>query len=48
MRRLSLLVVFDNPREGAHLAVIGDDEGRARARGEAAMRRLAFELIEKT
>jgi purine-nucleoside phosphorylase len=47
MRRLSLLVVFDNPRDGAHLAMSEDDKDGARARGEAAMRRLAFQLIER-
>jgi uridine phosphorylase len=46
MRRLSLLVVFDNPREGAHLALTEDDKAEARARGEAAMRRLMFRLVE--
>ena len=47
MRRLSVLVVFDNPREGSHLAITEADKGEARARGEAAMRRSAFQLIER-
>ncbi|HEY7030020.1 MAG TPA: hypothetical protein VH482_01770 [Thermomicrobiales bacterium] len=46
MRRVSLLVVFDNPREGAHLALTEHDKAEARARGEAAMRQVVFRLIE--
>ncbi|HKG25872.1 MAG TPA: hypothetical protein VKB09_09505 [Thermomicrobiales bacterium] len=46
MRRLSLLVVFDNPRQGAHLALTEHDKAEARSRGEEAMRRLVFSAIE--
>jgi uridine phosphorylase len=46
MRRLSLLVVFDNPREGAHLALTEHDKAEARMRGEDAMRRLVLRAIE--
>jgi uridine phosphorylase len=45
MRRISLLVVFDNPREGAHLALTEHDKAGARARGEDAMRGLVFRLF---
>jgi uridine phosphorylase len=48
MRRVSLLVVFDNPRAGAHLALTEHDKAEARARGEAAMRQLVFRLIESS
>jgi uridine phosphorylase len=47
MRRVSLLVVFDNPREGVHLAMTEHDKAEARARGEAAMRRLVFRVVER-
>ena len=46
MQRLSLLVVFDNPREGAHLAMTEHDKEEARVQGEMAMRGLVFQLIE--
>lgn len=46
MRRLSLLVVFDNPREGAHLALTEHDKAEARMQGEQEMRRLVFQVIE--
>lgn len=46
LRRLSVLVVFDNPREGAHLALTEDDKAEARIRGEAAMRRLVLACLE--
>jgi uridine phosphorylase len=45
MRRLSLLVVFDNPRQGAHIALTEHDKTGARLRGEEVMRRLVFALI---
>ncbi len=46
MRRLSLLVVFDNPRQGAHLALTEHDKSAARMRGEEEMRRLVFDCVE--
>jgi uridine phosphorylase len=46
MQRFSLLVAFDNPREGVHLAITEHDKGEARTRGEAAMRRLVLQFIE--
>jgi uridine phosphorylase len=46
MRRLSLLVVFDNPRQGAHLALTEHDKSDARMRGEEEMRRLVLRAIE--
>lgn len=46
MRRLSILSVFDNPREGAHLGLTETDKDAARAAGERAMFTLLFHLIE--
>jgi uridine phosphorylase len=48
MRRLSLLVVFDNPREGAHIALTEHDKSEARKRGEETMRRVVFQLLQMT
>ena len=45
MRRLSLLVAFDNPREGAHLALTEHDKAEARVRGEEAMRNIWLKLL---
>jgi uridine phosphorylase len=45
MRRISLLSVFDNPRQGSHVALIEREKEAARAQGEAAMFRLLFDLI---
>lgn len=46
MRRLSVLSVFDNPREGAHLALNERQKHDARRQGEDAMQRLLFRTIE--
>jgi uridine phosphorylase len=46
LRRLSLLSVFDNPRQGSHLALTERDKAAARARGEAAAFALLLALIE--
>jgi purine-nucleoside phosphorylase len=48
VRRLSLLVVFDNPRDRSHLALTEHDKEEARTRGEEAMRRLVLRLIEES
>lgn len=47
MRRLSMLYVFDNPREGAHLGLTEAHKDEARAAGEQAMFTLLFDLIEQ-
>jgi 5'-methylthioadenosine phosphorylase len=47
MRRLSLLSVFDNPREGAHLGLTEAHKDEARAAGERAMLTLLFALIAR-
>lgn len=46
MRRVSLLSVFDNPREGAHLALTEHDKHEARQAGEAAVEWLLLRLIQ--
>ena len=46
MRRVSVLSVFDNPREGSHVALIEAEKAAARERGEAALLRVLFGLIE--
>jgi uridine phosphorylase len=46
LERVSLLVAFDNPREGAHLAMTEHDKSDARTRGEATMRELMLDLVE--
>lgn len=45
MRRLSILSVFDNPREGAHLGLTESHKDGARAAGEHAMLTLLFNVI---
>ena len=47
MRRVSILSVFDNPRQGAHLGLTEAHKDAARAAGEAAMLGLVFDLIER-
>jgi purine-nucleoside phosphorylase len=47
MNAVSILSVFDNPREGAHLALTEHDKVEARERGEAAMHKTVFDLIER-
>ena len=47
MQRLSLLSVFDNPREGAHLALTERDKDVARARSEEAMLALLLQMIDE-
>lgn len=47
MRRVSVLSVFDNPREGSHVALVEAEKAAARERGEAAMLRVLFGLIEE-
>ncbi|MGH2615262.1 MAG: hypothetical protein ACRDJC_08485 [Thermomicrobiales bacterium] len=46
MQRLSILSVFDNPRQGSHLGLTEADKDAARAAGEEAMFTLLFNLIE--
>jgi uridine phosphorylase len=45
MRRLSILSVFDNPREGSHLGLTESAKDAARAAGQQAMFTLLFALI---
>jgi uridine phosphorylase len=47
MRRVSILSVFDNPRQGAHLGLTEARKDAARAAGEAVMLELTFGLIER-
>jgi uridine phosphorylase len=47
MKAVSILSVFDNPREGAHLALTEHDKVEARERGEAAMQQTVFAVIER-
>lgn len=47
MRRLSILSVFDNPRQGAHLGLTEAHKDEARAAGEQAMFTLLFDSIER-
>jgi uridine phosphorylase len=47
MRRVSILSVFDNPRQGSHLALTEAAKDDARQAGEEAMRTLLFGLIER-
>jgi purine-nucleoside phosphorylase len=47
MRRVSLLSVFDNPRQGSHLALTETAKDAARAAGERAMLDLAFAMIHR-
>lgn len=47
MRRLSMLYVFDNPRQGAHLGLTETDKDAARAAGEQVIFTLLFDLIER-
>lgn len=47
MRRVAVLSVFDNPREGSHVALVEAEKAAARAAGEAAMLRVLFGLIEE-
>jgi purine-nucleoside phosphorylase len=44
MQRVSILSVFDNPRQGSHLAMTESDKQEARARGEAAALELVLDL----
>ena len=46
MRRLSLLFVFDNPREGHHILLTDEEKQERRAKGEQAMMDMAFSMIE--
>ena len=45
MRRVSVLSVFDNPRDGGHIALAEADKAEARAAGEAAAQRVVEELV---
>ncbi len=45
MRRLSLLFVFDTPRQGAHILLAGPDSRERRAQGEQAMIDMVFAII---
>jgi purine-nucleoside phosphorylase len=47
VRRVSILSVFDNPRQGAHLGLTESHKGAARATGEAAMLEMTFRLIAR-
>lgn len=47
IERISILSVFDNPRQGAHLGLIESHKDAARAAGEAAMRALLFDLLDR-
>jgi uridine phosphorylase len=47
IRRVSILSVFDNPRQGAHLGLTEAHKDAARAAGEAALLTLVFNLIER-
>ena len=47
MRRVSVLSVFDSPRQGAHLGLTEAHKGAARAAGEAAMLGVVLDLIER-
>jgi uridine phosphorylase len=47
MRRVSVLSVFDSPRQGAHLGLTEAHKDAARAAGETAMLGLVFDLIER-
>ena len=47
VRRVSILSVFDNPRQGAHLGLTEAHKDAARAAGEAAMLTLLFSLVER-
>lgn len=44
MRRISILSVYDNPRDGAHLGLTEHHKRDARARGEAAALKLVLEM----
>lgn len=47
MQCVSLLYVFDNPRQGAHLGLIEADKDAARTEAEQAMFHLVFDLITR-
>ena len=45
MHRVSVLSLFDNPRDGGHIALAEADKAEARAAGEAAAQRVVEELV---
>ena len=47
MQRVSILSVFDNPRQGSHLALTEGEKDAAREAGERAMRTLMLGLIAR-